>query len=206
MKGAHDHSIKGFAWSNDGAEHRDWWNYLVKDKFDGMAETKVNVNDWNKALPENKGKDYSAASKTLLGSFYADKAATAGKAKITPEDKQVLRELNWYGEIDQAKDMNNWWGEVNPQVPAWQIELKKNQEAAKKKAAEKKKEEQEEEKEAEKKLGKVKTAEERAAENNEETPSEKIQRDAAAAESQKKEIVFKKQPVIKFVPPELDGI
>jgi hypothetical protein len=52
----------------------------------------------------------------------------------------------------------------------------------------------------------VKTAEERAAENNEETPSEKIQRDAAAAESQKKEIVFKKQPVIKFVPPELDGI
>jgi len=135
MKSAKDHSIKGFSWSNDGAEHRDWWNYLVKDKFDGMSETKVNVNDWNKADPANKGKDYSAASKALLGSFYADQAATAGRAKVTPEDKQVLRELSWFGDIDPSKDMNNWWGEPQGTVPDWRAELKKNQELAKKKAA-----------------------------------------------------------------------
>jgi hypothetical protein len=42
-KGVHDHSVKGYGWKGDGAEHRDWWNYLVKDKFDGMAATSVNT-------------------------------------------------------------------------------------------------------------------------------------------------------------------
>lgn len=62
-KNEHDHHIDGYGWSKDGAEHRDWWNYLVKDKFDGMAATTVNTNDWNTADPRNKGKDYMTISK-----------------------------------------------------------------------------------------------------------------------------------------------
>ena len=76
-----------------------------------MRQTHVNVIDWDKNNPANKGKDYSTMSKQILDERYRELAAPASRAKLTSEDRLVVGDLRALDVIEKEHDLSKWWDE-----------------------------------------------------------------------------------------------